>query len=348
LNSYLHRNVKPLKFRSGQFDSILVQGSIEPDQPAWIDVEHNLITPVHFAQARYDSLKPCEHHEFFISMLVEGLHKAAKSYEIPLKEILGFIEDFRKGGYRNEWVHQTKLLRGTGLRATLLCSMDSERFQLTLKLERKGSTVFEKVILTEMPDETCFAHQFKDVVLKGRKILVRPKHWEVPGTPPLFVLDLKDVDQPGTIEKCWFQLPRKVSYVGMQFTLAALPVAGHERRRFDKAVMKLADAVDAWPFLDKRALMCARRPWKTDSETLAVVPDEAGRVPKCVTDAGYQFFADVHTAAQVLSVVELRSLTADEQCRLLVHYVEHGAYPEWFKDWRLGAQPGSAPEAQQA
>ncbi|MCC7509157.1 MAG: hypothetical protein IT464_07255 [Planctomycetes bacterium] len=170
-----------------------MQGRRSGDEPVRISIEHNAISPVHFDQARYDSLKPGEHHEFFISMLVEGLHKAAKSHEIPLKEILGFIEDFRRGGYKNEWVHQTKLLRGTGLRASLLCSMDSERFQLTLKLERKGATVFERVILTEMPDETCFAHQFKDVVLKGRKILVRPKHWEVPGTPPLFSLKLNEL-----------------------------------------------------------------------------------------------------------------------------------------------------------
>jgi len=195
--NFIRRSTRDARCKTSGFKAILVQGQTGGEGPARLSGNNNLIAPVHFDQTRYDSLKPGEHHEFFISMLVEGLEKAAKSFTIPLKEILGFIEDFREGSYKNEWVHQTKLLRGTGLRASLLCSMDSERFQLTLKLERKGATVFEKVILTEMPDETCFAHQFKDVVLKGRKILVRPKHWEVPGTPPLFSLKLNELpDSP--------------------------------------------------------------------------------------------------------------------------------------------------------
>ncbi|MBK9974757.1 MAG: hypothetical protein IPP14_08280 [Planctomycetes bacterium] len=200
LCNYLRRRILGLRFKTKGFGAILIRGCRTANDPAYISSNRNIIVPLPFDQARYNSLKPGELHEFFISMLVEGLHKVARHHNIPLTEILGFVEEFRKGGYKNEWVHQSKLLRGTGLRASLLCAMDSERFTLRLKLERKGAPVFDQQILQDLPSETCFAHKFKDIVLKGRKVIVTQMFAELPGKQPLFTLDLNDLekaDAPG-------------------------------------------------------------------------------------------------------------------------------------------------------
>ena len=66
-------------------------------------------------------------------------------------------------------------LRGVRLQASLLCSLDTEKFVLTLKAEKEGATVFEEPILETKPDEIIFAHQFKEVVLEGETIVVKSK-----------------------------------------------------------------------------------------------------------------------------------------------------------------------------
>lgn len=108
-------------------------------------------------------------------MLVDGLERCARSHKIPLVELLGAVDEFRRGGYRNEWTHQRKILRPVGLHASLQCRLDSERFVLTLRLENKGATVFEQDILETKPDELIFAHRFKEVVLEECDIVVKDK-----------------------------------------------------------------------------------------------------------------------------------------------------------------------------
>ena len=175
LCNFVRRQVAPLRFQTEGFRSIAVQGCREPSELCSIEGEKVAVAPVRFDQQEYESLAQGEHHEFFISMLSSGFEKCSRCYEIPLKELQSAIEEFRLGGYKNEWVHQSKLLRGSGLRATLLCSMDSERFTLRLRLERKGNIIFEEQILETEPDEIMFVHQFKEVVLKDKKVVVNDK-----------------------------------------------------------------------------------------------------------------------------------------------------------------------------
>lgn len=185
LCNFVRRHVASLKFRTKGFGSIAVQGCSHPTHDCPIRGEKVAVPTVKFDEQRYEALGADEHHEFFIGMLLGGLEKCALFHHIPLAEMKDAIEDFRAAGYRNEWTHQKKLLRPVGLDASLLCRMDAERFLLTLRLERKGTTVFEEAILETKPDETIFAFQFKDVVLEGRTVTVRDKF-----KSPTFSLDL--------------------------------------------------------------------------------------------------------------------------------------------------------------
>ena len=108
-------------------------------------------------------------------MIFEGLARCAQEHEIPISELTMAIEEFRRGGYRNTWTHQRKLLRPAGLHASLLCALTSDRFGLILKLESNGATVFEQEILETKPDELIFAHRFKEVVLECDAVVVKDK-----------------------------------------------------------------------------------------------------------------------------------------------------------------------------
>ena len=175
LCNFVQRRLRELNFDAHGFSKICVQGRHEPEESCPILSENAAIPSVSFDQPRYESLDRGAHHEFFVAMLLEGLQKCSRHHQIPLSELKAAIEEFRQRGYRNEWTHQKKLLRSVGLQASLLCSLDMEKFVLTLRLERKGATVFEEPILETKPDEIIFAHQFKEVVLEGGAIVVKGK-----------------------------------------------------------------------------------------------------------------------------------------------------------------------------
>jgi len=187
--NFLERRIRPLKYDTDGFSKICVQGNRVPEQSCPIVSETAAVPSVAFDEERYRVLENDEIHEFLIAMLVEGLEKCARHHRIPLAQMQDAIEDFRSRGYTNEWVHRKKLLRGTGLRAYLLCSLDIEKFTLTLRLERNGRTVFEEPILQTKPDETIFAYRFKDVVLNENTVIVTGKFGD-----PTFTLDI------GTLE----------------------------------------------------------------------------------------------------------------------------------------------------
>jgi len=173
--NFLERHLRALKFHAEGFSKICVQGCRVPGESCPIVPDNSALAPVRFDQRSYNSLRQTQRHEFFLAMLSEGLEKCARYHDIPIEDLRRAIEDFRAGDYKNEWVHQTKLLRPTGLRATLMCSLDMNKFVLTLRLERSGNVVFEEPILETEPDELIFAHRFKEVVLDGDSVVVRDR-----------------------------------------------------------------------------------------------------------------------------------------------------------------------------
>lgn len=186
--NFLERRLRTLKFHAEGFSKICVQGGHAPEEECPIAPENAAVPSAMFDQDRYKALASNEQHEFFIGMLCEGLEKCARYHRIPLAEMMGAIEDFRRGDYKNDWIHQTKLLRAVWLRASLLCSLDSERFILTLQLESKDKIVFMEPILETKPDEIIFAYRFKEVVLDGDTVVVKNKFGE-----SIYTLELRAV-----------------------------------------------------------------------------------------------------------------------------------------------------------
>jgi hypothetical protein len=182
VSHYVTRRVRELRLPR-DYKGLLVRGCLLGGEPR-ISVEGNLIVPVEFSSARYMSLRPGEEHKFFVEMLADGLARTAEGYRVPVVEMKAILDDFREGGYRNEWTHQKKNLRAIGVQSSLLCSLDPEHFWLVLRLEKKGVVVFEQQILETKPDEVIFAHRFKDVVLDNDAIIVVDKFGKPLFSPP--------------------------------------------------------------------------------------------------------------------------------------------------------------------
>lgn len=188
--NFLERRLRELKFRAEGFSKICVQGCHVPDESCPIVPDNAALASVAFDEQRYRALTEDEYHEFFIAMLREGFENCARQHSIPLEELLDTIDDFRRGGFKNEWVQKTKLLRAAGLRASLMCRLAMDRFVLTLRLERRGDIVFEEPVLETKPDELIFDYRVKDVALEGDTVVVKDKFGR-----PTFSLPLSSVAQ---------------------------------------------------------------------------------------------------------------------------------------------------------
>lgn len=175
LCNFLERNLRTLKFKTEGFNKICVQGMRQPLIGCPIVPENAALPTVLFDLDEYERLKHNEHHEFYIRMLILGLKKCAQYHQIPLTEMMEIIEIFRRGGYRNEWVHQQRMFRSYGLQASLLCSLDSERFVLRLEISKSKKIVFERRILETKPDEIIFSHRYKEVCIEGDAVVVKDK-----------------------------------------------------------------------------------------------------------------------------------------------------------------------------
>ncbi|WP_437619656.1 hypothetical protein [Sorangium sp. So ce1151] len=93
--------------------------------------------------------------------------------------------------------------------------------------------------------------------------------------------------------------------------------------------MTLGETINRLDTLDENAILCVRQPWTPSSECAVTAPDENLGVPRHVKDSGLAYFLEVHVAREVLDVFGDKPPTTEEKVRLLIHYAENDAYPEW-------------------
>ena len=193
--NFLERRLRHVRFHTEGFSKICVQGRENPSDGCPIVSINAAVPEVHFDQPLYESLSDGDLHEFFIDMLVRGLRKCGDSHEIPLDVLLSGIEEFRSGGYRNEWVYKTKLFRAQHIRATLACKLTISEFTLNLSVSRSDRVLFDQTILRTLPDEIIFEHQFRDMSVTGDELIVTGKFGHTLYTLPLSELDCGTPDR---------------------------------------------------------------------------------------------------------------------------------------------------------
>jgi len=93
--------------------------------------------------------------------------------------------------------------------------------------------------------------------------------------------------------------------------------------------MTLNDVINQLGALDMGAIICVRRPWSPLAQCIVTAPAENLGIPPEVKAAGFDYFLEVHVAHEVLRVFDDKPPTMEEKLRLLIHYAENDAYPEW-------------------
>lgn len=194
LCNFIQRRVRKARIKTEGFSKLNVRGCQHPQDDCPLVPESAVRIEIYFDRHRYDKAAGDDLQEFFIAMLEEGWAKCAKFHKLPLKLLRDPIQDFRAGGYKNEWVHKSKRLGKHGLRGTLHCELTMKEFVLTLTVSKRDKIVFEKPIFREMPDELCFHYHFKDLKVRDDTLIVTT--WfdtEEYGPTELFRLPLADL-----------------------------------------------------------------------------------------------------------------------------------------------------------
>lgn len=113
-----------------------------------------------------------DRYEFMLSFLEQGYREASKTIPLPLDDLLGLHEQFRKGGYKNEWLFKKKVIREYGLYVFLKCYFTTFDFHLELEAYdlKKTRLIARDVIFRTPPDEICFDKDFRSIRVAGAKL----------------------------------------------------------------------------------------------------------------------------------------------------------------------------------
>jgi len=168
---YLQRKLKELRYKSNDFNRIVI--SLSEAYPEKVYINSELVASVTIKFHLNDLLNKTqlEIQDYYKSNIEKGLLLLDKNYTTPI----------------NEWTYKEKNFRPLGIKTTLKCSIDLERFNLSLLIEKNKNTIFNETILQTPPDDIAFYYKFKDLILDGDNLIVTSR---IKGDKPFFELPL--------------------------------------------------------------------------------------------------------------------------------------------------------------
>lgn len=127
-----------------------------------------------FDRNRYESIKGTEDCGYYLAMLEAGFKKASEFKPIPLEELLNLIDEFKKGGCKNEWVHKKKRFKEIDIEVILTCEFTTNYFQLVATINQISTKkeLTKGIVMKTIPDEIHFQKMFKDILVHKNFIVI--------------------------------------------------------------------------------------------------------------------------------------------------------------------------------
>lgn len=115
-----------------------------------------------------------DRYEFYLAYLERGYKEVLTHVNIPFYQLLALHEQFRAGGYRNEWLFKKKMIREYGLYVFLKCYFTTFDFHLDLEAYDLKQTrlIAKDTIFRSFPDELCFSKDFRSIRVEGSKLQI--------------------------------------------------------------------------------------------------------------------------------------------------------------------------------
>ena len=184
---YLQRKLKELRYKSNDFNRIVI--SLSEVYPEKVYINSELVASVTIKFHLNDLLNKTqlEIQDYYKSNIEKGLLLLDKNYTTPINEFFEWLKELKSINYKNEWTYKEKNFWPLGIKTTLKCSIDLERFNLSLLIEKNKNTIFNETILQTPPDDIAFYYKFKDLILDGDNLIVTSR---IKGDKPFFELPL--------------------------------------------------------------------------------------------------------------------------------------------------------------
>lgn len=174
ISNYLSKQIRRARFKTdGTFQMVYVEATDKPGECAIVP-DRALTAQVSFDKERYEQIKGTAYCEFYLGILEKGFAKAAEFKKIPLETLLNHVDEFRKSGCRNEWLHKKKRFREADIEVVLSCFFTTIDFRLVATVNRISTKegLCSGTILRTFPDEIHFDHMFKDILVDDKNIIV--------------------------------------------------------------------------------------------------------------------------------------------------------------------------------
>jgi hypothetical protein len=175
INDYFTKKLRKLRFKTdGTFNMISIGLSEFKYNPNKHVAPNVLKIHLPFDRNRYEALKNDLDCSYFLEMMEQGFKKASKIKEIPLNDLLNIIEDFKKEGCKNQWLHKKKRFKEHDLEIILNCEYTSVYFHLVAtfnQISTKKELVSGVVLST---DVGVFIHEgmYKDIFINDKEIVI--------------------------------------------------------------------------------------------------------------------------------------------------------------------------------
>lgn len=176
--NYLSKAIRKLKIETPNFRMISVSIGKAPKQE--IDLSEcfsTLTANVQFSQKQMDKLVGITDYntraEQYLRLLEQGYEIANRYYDIQIDKLLNVHQEFRNGGYKNEWLFKKKIIKNYGIYVFFKCYFTAFEFRLELEVydQKQTHLITKGVVYRTGPDEIFFSKDFnKGIEIDGNKM----------------------------------------------------------------------------------------------------------------------------------------------------------------------------------
>lgn len=178
ISNYTSKAVRKLKLETdGTFKMISVALNLHEETSKIVSIDclkQKVIVSMDELKAYKQTTDLVERYEYYLSWLEKGYRLAANFKNIQVNALLSMHQQFRMGGYKNEWLFKKKPIHEYGIYIYLKCYFTTFDFRLELEVYDLKSKEFltQGVVLQTSPYEVCYERDFKQISIADGKLLI--------------------------------------------------------------------------------------------------------------------------------------------------------------------------------
>ena len=98
----------------------------------------------------------------------------AQGFEVGQDTLFSLHNEFRKMGYKNEWLWKKKLFRELDIYVFFQCALSTIDFTLSIEVlnAKKDVLKLKKVLFRTCPNELCYDKDFRHIIINERQIII--------------------------------------------------------------------------------------------------------------------------------------------------------------------------------